>query len=216
MTAASSRLLWAAWGLSFMLAVACAAVFFQGIIRDKRPFDPEIRLDLSTQSEWITTPFRVWGEKSYSLLIGSVSHDPARVGRPLTAELEVRVLDPNDQVVFYRAYPPGETEHTIPNNYGDVRLATLKLSDWTLRSWALQVRVTEPDPGFASVRSTLRLYEQRSHLGMGGLVTYAMIIPAGILMLLALVLAVFIARHSSRLPLLATVLASIPLFLVLG
>ena len=213
---AARRLLWVAWGLSFALALVCAGVFIHGVVRDARPFDASIRLDLDSPSKWISAPFRVWGEETYSLLLRSVNHDPALVGRPLMAGLELRVVNPKGQVVLQRSYEPGETGHVIPDNYGDARLATLHLSGWPFRSWDLQVRVTDPDPEFATVYTDVEMYEQRPVIGMGGLITYAMIVPSAVLMLLALVLAILIARHGPRLPLIATVGSALLVLLVLG
>ena len=45
--------------------------------------------------------------------------------------------------MLQRSYEAGKTGHVIPDNYGDVSLATLNVSGWRFRAWALQVRVTE-------------------------------------------------------------------------
>ena len=205
-----------AWGLAFALSLTCAGVFVHGLVRDARPFDPEIRLDVGTASGWESAPFRVWGDETYSLLIRSVNHDAALVGRPLMAGLEIRVLKPDGEPVLHRSYGPGETGHEIPDNYGDVRLATLSLSDWPLRAWDLQVRVTEPDPRFLTVSTDVELYEQRPLVGMGGLISYAMIFPSGAFRLLSLGLAVPLARSGSRWPLVVTGASAILFLLAVG
>lgn len=216
MTSGSRRLLWIAWAVTFALSLVCAGVFVYGMVRDTRPFDPVLRVDLSAPSDWISAPFRVWGDEEYVLLIRSVNHDPARSGRPLTAAFDVRVLTPDGEPVLERSYAAGQTGHAIPNGYGDARLGSLRLSDWPLRPWVLQVRVTEPDPAFAAVPTDVELYENRSDPGMGGLVSYAMFFPAAGLMLLALIVAIPLARHGSRLPLIVAGIGSALFLLFVG
>lgn len=217
MASGSRRFLWIAWSLSFGVGLTCAAIFIHGIIRDMRPFDAGIRLDLaSTSSGWMSAPFRVWGEETYHLLLRSANHDPALVGHPLMAEFDVRVLTPDGEPVFEQSYGVDQTGHVIPDNYGDARLATLQLSDWPLRPWALQVRVTEPDPAFASVFSDLDLYEQRDIQGMEGLVSYAMVVPGALLMVLALVASTSLAWHGTLLPLVVTITAIAAMLILSG
>jgi hypothetical protein len=98
-------------------------------------------------------------------------------------------------------YPPGSTGHSVPRNYGDVTLDTVEVDDWPFRRWALLVRVLDGDPGFENVRSEIKLRKVGPELGMGSLMNYAMIVPAGILLILATLIAVPLARANSRTPL---------------
>lgn len=198
------RTLWGAWGLSFLLALACMAVFIQGVMRDTRAGDPVIRVDFAIAPGRIEASFRVWGQRTYDLLISSVNHDASLVGRRLAAEFEIEIVDPDGKPVLHRKFPAGETGHQIPSNYGDVRLATIELDSSPLRSWTLRVNVLKPDPAFLAAQTHLKLYKRQYDPGMGGLINYAIIIPGGILLLLALIMSVPLAIGGARLPLFLT------------
>ena len=202
-----ARALLILWGLSFVLTVGCFAVFNQGLVRDVYTGDPEEMFDPKAVSEWISDPFRVWGQGSYALYVGSVNHDPGPVGRPFTGAFEVRVTNPDDQIIFEKMYPPGSTGHRVPTNYGDIRLDTLTLDDGPWRPWRLHARVVSGDPNFETTQTELRLRRQRYEPGMGGLMNYAMIIPGSILLFVSFLLALPLASSGKRFPLIATVLA---------
>lgn len=209
------RILWAAWGIAFGLAVACIAVFVQGVMRDTRAGDPVIPVDFSAQPHSAEASFRVWGRHTYDLLVSSVNHDAGLVGRRLTAEFQVEIADPDGRLVLERTFPPGSTGLAIPDNYADVGLATLELDGSPLRSWTLRVTVVNPDPGFKSGSTHVKLYRQRDDPGMGGLMNYAMLVPGSVLLLVALALAIALARGGSRVPLLLTGAGGIVVMLVL-
>lgn len=78
------------------------------------------------------------------------------------------------------------------------------LDDWPWRSWELKARVLQPDARFRTARSEIRLWKDRYDPGMGGLVNYVMIIPAAVLLLLALGLAALLARRGRPRPLVVT------------
>lgn len=81
------------------------------------------------------------------------------------------------------------------------RVDELRLAGGPLGRWRLAARVRDPDPRFAestSLRSRVLLRPRRPDPGMGGLINYAMIVPATLLFLLSLGLALAIARRSGR------------------
>jgi hypothetical protein len=203
------------WGLIFFLAMGCLFLIAQGLIRDFYTGDPVAGIDPQISSDWTAVPFRLWGKGSYDLQISSVNHEPSSVGRLFRGEMQVRVKDPHERVVFERTYNAGVINHRVPNNYSDNQLASMVLDDWPLRQWRLEVRVTEGDPNFVTTGKTeVRLRKQRYDPGMGGLMNYAMMLPGGVLLLIALFISVFLARGGSRWPLVATATSCIA-FLVL-
>ena len=210
-----NRILLGSWAILFVSALVCASLFVQGVLRDTRYGEPVQRLELSADTDWLATPFRVWGAGRHRLILSSVNHDGALVGRSFDGEIEIRVVDSGGRVVLQRAYPPGSTGHSVPSNYGDVTLDTIELDDWPFRRWRLLVRVSDGDPSFANVRSEIKLRKVRPELGMGGLMNYAMIVPAGILLILATVAAVPL-RATSRAPLVLSVLALLGFAVFLG
>jgi hypothetical protein len=202
------RIAWAGWSVSLLLAVACFAVFVQGLARDLRVGEPVITLDPRAESDWRSASFRVWGRGSYTLRISSVNHDPRTVGRLFGGELEVRITAPEGRSWLHRAFPAGSTGHRVPDNYGDAALETLMLDDWPLRAWQLSVRVTKADPDFVAGRTQLALRKRRYDPGMGGMMNYAMIVPGAVFLLLALALSLVLARGGARTPLIVTALAA--------
>ncbi|HEX2281059.1 MAG TPA: hypothetical protein VHG52_04775 [Thermomicrobiales bacterium] len=201
------RILLGSWAILFVSALAFAALVFQGVLRDTRYGEPVQRLELAADTDWLATPFRVWGAGRHRLILSSVNHEARLVGRSFDGEIEVRVVDPDGRVVLQRAYPPGSTGHSVPANYGDVTLDAVDLDDWPFRRWALLVRVSDGDPGFEDVRSEIKLRKERPDLGMGGMINYVMIVPAGILLILATLVAVPLARMNTRTPLILSVLS---------
>lgn len=189
---------------SLLAALGCAAVFVQGVVRDQRIGEPVLRIDFPSAGEWTSTRFRVWGAGPRTLSMSSVNQDPQFVGAELEAAFEVAVVHSDGRTFFQRAYPPGSTGHQLPSNYGDSRLEKLVLDDWPWRSWELKARVLQPDARFRTARSEIRLWKDRYDPGMGGLVNYVMIIPAAVLLLLALGLAALLARRGRPRPLVVT------------
>lgn len=211
-----NRILLGSWTLLFVLGLVCAALFVQGVLRDTRYGEPVQRLELSAETDWLTTPFRVWGAGQHRLILSSVNHDDRLVGRTFNGEIEVRVVDPDGQVVLQRAYPTGSTRHSIPSNYGDVTLDTVEVDGWPFRQWELLVKVSDGDPGFENVRSDIKLRKVRPEVGMGGLINYAMIVPAGILLILATLVAVPLARSTRRAPLILSIVALLGFAVLVG
>lgn len=195
------RALWAAWWICLVPGLAAGAVFVHGVLRDTRAGEPVLALDLAAASDWTAVPFRVWGGGPRALRLDSVNHAPAFVGAALTAQFEVAVVDPRGQARFRRVYDGAATGHVLPDNYGGVRLETLVLDDRPWRRWTLRARVLRPDLRFRTARTQLKLWKDRPDLGMGGLVSYAMLAPAGIFLGLALLAALALAGRGRRLPL---------------
>lgn len=210
------QLLLLAWMASFALALFCAAIVVKGVLRDLRVGEPMLAIDLSRPSDWTATRFRVWGQGTYMLFISSVNWDSTYVGAPLGAELEVAVLDPGGRPVFERVFPGGATGHVLPINYGDSRLVEVPVDDWPLRRWTLKARVLAPDERFKTARSSVKFWKQRYDPGMGGMMNYVMIVPAGVFMLLAFFAALSLFRHGRRAPIVVTVAAGVLLLVFVG
>jgi hypothetical protein len=203
------RILLTVWGLFFFLALGCLAVFAQGLMRDFYTGEPVAKINPQVRTDWITVPFRVWGEGSYDLRIRSVNHDPVPIGRLFEGKMQIRIKDPDGKLVSEKSYEAGMTNHRVPNNYGDSQLALISLSDWPLRSWRLEVRVTDGDPNFTTTQTEIRLRKQRYDPGMGGLMNYVMIVPGAIFLLLAFFLSFPLLQSGSRWPLITTATMSI-------
>jgi hypothetical protein len=203
------RLLLGAWVVSFALGLVCLAVLAQGVIRDRRLGEPVLPIDLSRTSGWTSTPFRVWGEGSYRLFLSSVNFDSTHVGVPLGADFEVIVVDPAGRPVVARVFRAGSTDHVLPYNYGDSRLAELRLKDWPLRPWRLKARVLAPDPRFRTAQSAIKFWKERHDPGMGGLMNYVMIVPAEIFLGVALILSIPLASRANPAPLIITIVTTV-------
>lgn len=213
------RLLFATWFLMFVLALGSIGFVAQGLMRDLYTGDPVARLDLHTPDGWKSVPFRVWGYGVYSLYISSVNHDRARVGRRFDGAFAVRIKAPSGRTVFERTYGPGTLDHRIPLNYGDNQLETITLDDWPLRRWDLQVQIVDGDPKFQTSITQLKLRKQRYDPGMGGLMNYAMILPAGLFLLLALGCSIPLARDrgwGGKVPLALSAVTGLGLLLLIG
>jgi hypothetical protein len=203
------RFLWTAWLFSIVLTLIFMVIFVQGIVRDRRIGEPALRIDLSSASDWISAPFRVWGPGTYTLFISSVNHDPQFVGALLAGDLEVSIADPDGVRVFHQVYAAGSTGHLLPSNYGDSKLGSLKLNDWPLRSWVLGARVLKPDPRFAAAQTQIKFWKDRYDPGMGGLMNYVMIIPAVVFLVLSFLISLALAAKGFRTPKFVTVACSI-------
>lgn len=204
MTSWKRKLLWTTWCISFGVALISMAVFVQGLLRDSRAGEPVIHINLSSSADWVAVPFRVWGAGTYKLFISSVNHDPKFVGVPLAGDFEVAIMDPDEKVFFQQVYPAGSTDHVLPDNYGGSQLNTFELDDWPFHTWTLKVRVLKPDPHFKTAHTAVKLWKNRYDPGMGGLIIYAMIIPAGIFLVVAFITSLALAAKGSKAPLLAT------------
>jgi hypothetical protein len=202
-----SKILFIAWLISFFLALVLGAVSAKGILQSARYGEPVLQVDLSRRTDWLSAPFRVWGKGTYNLFISTVNHDSTHVGAPFAGNFEVAIVDPSGRAFFQQAYPPGSIDHRLPQNYGDTALNTFEIEGWPLRRWTLKARVIEPDPRFKTGRSEIKFWKQRYDPGMGGMIYFVLIIPAGFFLLLAVFLATAIARHGSKIPIVLTLLA---------
>lgn len=189
------------WVVSFLLALGASAIVVAGVRRDTRAGQPVLKIDLARASDWVTVPFRVWGAARHTLLLSSVSFDSTNLGIPLEGAFEVAVVNGRGDTVFRRMYPPGASGHLLPYNYGDTRLATLALSDVPVRAWTMAARVTAPDARFAPATSEVKLWKEQADPGLGGVVNYLMVIPAGLFTLVAIGAAIPLAAQKSPLPL---------------
>lgn len=200
-----SRALGAAWGLCFALALASGGVFAQGILRDTRPGGVELAVDLGAASGPRQGTFQA-GAEPHVVYLTTVNHAPEQVGERLEAALDVRLVDPDGRVAFALRHPPDPLAHPMPDNMVWTQLARLeRLAPGT---WTLSARVRRGDPRFAGKVSRVLVRPVRPGVGMGGLLNYAMMIPAAVFGALALGFAAATAlRGGSRLPLLISCLA---------
>ena len=102
------------------------------------------------------------------------------------------------QAFYERRFAGDAIPHEIPSNYGDAVLARVELEPAWIRRWTGAARVSRPDPQFAGLRSELKLWRERPDPGMGGLANYVMIIPARFFSVVALLVALSLARRGSR------------------
>jgi hypothetical protein len=203
-----SKLLFLAWLISFPIALVLGVVSAKGILQSVRYGEPSLEVDLSRRSDWLSVPFRVWGKGRYNLFISTVNHDSTHVGAPFAGNFEVAVVDPSGRVLFQQVYPPGSIEHRLPQNYGDTALKTLEIEDWPLRRWTLKARVLVPDSRFKTGQSVIKFWKQRYDPGMGGLIYFVLIIPAGFFLLVAALCAAAIARGGSKIPIVITLIGA--------
>jgi hypothetical protein len=203
------RFLWSAWLFSIVLTLIFTSIFVQGVLRDRRIGEPVLRIDLSSASDWVSAPFRVWGPGTYTLFISSVNHDPKFVGALLAGDFEVLIADPDGVRFFHQVYASGSTGHLLPSNYGDSKLGSFKLDDWPLRSWMLRARVLKPDPQFNTAQTQIKFWKDRYDPGMGGLMNYVMIIPALVFLVLSFLVSLALAAKGFRTPIFVTVACSI-------
>ena len=80
------------------------------------------------------------------------------------------------------------------------RLGEVTLRELPLNAWRLETRTVEGSAAFADARFSSRviLRPDRPDRGMGGLINYAMIVPAGLFLVLALGLAVMYGQRTGR------------------
>ncbi|HYN53496.1 MAG TPA: hypothetical protein VES38_02180 [Methylotenera sp.] len=213
MNAWKQKLLWT-WLFSIVFALIFMTIFVQGVLRDRRIGEPVLRIDFSSTSDWVSTPFRVWGPGTHTLFVSSVNHDPKFVGAELAADFEVSIADSNGARFFHQVYAPGSTGHVLPSNYGDSKLGSFKLDDWPLRSWTLRARVLKPDPRFKTAQTQIKFWKDRYDPGMGGLMNYVMIIPALVFLVLSFLASLALARKGFRTPMFVTVVCGVPFLVV--
>ncbi|MEX2273928.1 MAG: hypothetical protein WD690_20860 [Vicinamibacterales bacterium] len=204
-----SGLLLAGWIVTLALGVASGVVVVRGTWRDTRAGEPTIPLSLGQASEYQTRSFRVWSDGQYSLFVSTVNFDRSRVGSKFSGEMQVVVRRPDGTTLLDQRFGPDTMDHVMPYNYGDTQLRKIPIGAARIRPWTVAVRVMQADPQFAGVASEVKLWRDRVDPGMGGLVTYVLIIPALMLLLLAVVLAFALARRGRRAPLVMSLIAAI-------
>ena len=210
-----NALLLGAWAFCLAVGLASSAVFVAGVLRDTHFGQAEIAMDLGRAGAWKSDAFRVWGGGDYVLWLTTfVPQPPFDPNAPLSSagsvpparfdgQIEVRVLTPDAEE--HRAWTPGAPggppfEHVAGEGGTWTRLAEVALTDLPLRPWRLEARTLVGAPAFDDARFTSRLLlrPDRPDPGMGGLINYAMIVPAGVFLALSLGLARLYARRSGR------------------
>lgn len=193
--------LFVGWALVFALGVTTAVPVVLGLRRDSRAGEVTVPLSLGEVSAPQTRSFRVWSAGSYNLFISSVNFDQSRVGAKFRGELEVAIRHPDGATFVERRFNPDTIDHRMPYNYGDAKLAVVPIAAARIRPWTLSVQVIRADPQFAGVRSELKFWRERADPGMGGMITYVLIFPAIVFLLLAVVLAIVLLRRGRTVPL---------------
>lgn len=211
-------LLFGLWLVSLLIGVACLWFFVAGLLRDSHFGEAVVPLDLGTAGPWRTEAFRLWGGGPYVLWLTTLRPQPpfregeatgqgeAEPGgareppaRPRYAGwIEVKILSPDGEARLDRRYDEGRLEHVAGEGMTWTRLDRLRLDGSPLRAWRLEARVLEGDPRFGSgdeLRSRLLLRKDRPDVGMGGLLNYVAIVPAGLFLLASLGLALALARR---------------------
>src|SRR5688572_21922282 len=209
-----ATLLMIGWAVVLTLGVWSATVVVLGVRRDARAGEVTIGLSLGEVSDWRTASFRVWGDGRYTLFVSTVNFDRPRVGSKFGGEMHIVVRRPDGGTFFDRRFGPGTMDHLMPYNYGDTTLANIPIETARIRSWTVAVRVTRADPQFAGVSSEVKLWRDREDLGMGGLLTYVLIVPAVMFLLLAVFFSFVLARRGRMLPFIASLTITLA-FLVL-
>jgi hypothetical protein len=203
------------WVVTLALGVWSGSVAVLGVRHDTRAGEPTIPLSLGEPSDWRTASFRVWNAGQYTLFLSTVNFDRARVGSRFRGELQVVIRRPSGDTFFDHRFNPATIDHTMPYNYGDTKFAGMALEAARVRPWTVAVRVTRADPQFAGVGSELKLWRDRTDPGMGGLIAYVLIIPAMILLLLAVVLSFVLARRGRLAPFVLSSAIALAFFIAL-
>lgn len=190
-----------------MLGLASAAIFVAGVLRDTHFGQAEFAVELGEAGPWRGVDFRVWDSGDYVLWLTTLRPQPPfDPSDPVVVEeaplrfvgtLEVRVLTPNGEVYAEWPYDGREPEHKAAGGMTWTRLAEVELPDIPLRSWRIEARTIAAAPAFAAApdrSSRLLLRPDRANVGMGGLINYAMIVPAVLFLCLAMVLGLILAR----------------------
>jgi hypothetical protein len=201
------------WLLVFALGVAIATPVALGVRRDTRAGEVTIPVSLGEVSTLQTQPFRVWTAGTYNLFISTVNFDQSRVGAKFSGEVRVVVRRPGGGTLLDRQFGPASFAHSMPYNYGDTKLASIPLDAARIRRAAVSVEVTRADPSFNGVRSEVKLWRERADPGMGGMITYVLIFPAIVFLLLAVFLAIVLLRRGRTVPLVLSAVAASAFFL---
>lgn len=202
----------AGWMVIIALGVWSATVVVLGVRRDTRAGEATVSLSLGETSDWQMRAFRVWSDGRYTLFVSTVNFDRPRVGSKFSGEMQVVVRRPNGATFLDRRFGPGTIDHQMPYNYGDTQLANIPIESARIRPWTMAVRVTRADPQFAGVSSEVKLWRDRVDPGMGGVLTYVLIIPAVMLLLLAVFFSFVLARRGRTAPLIASLLITLVFF----
>jgi hypothetical protein len=197
----------------FALGTVIATPVALGLRRDNRAGEVTIPISLGEASAPQTHSFRVWNAGSYNLFISSVNFDQSRVGAKFSGELAVAIRHSDGTTLFERRFHPDTIDHRMPFNYGDAKLAVVPIAAARIRPWTMSVQVTRADPQFGGVRSELKFWRERADPGMGGMITYVLIFPAIMFLLLAVVLAIVLLQRGRTVPLALSIAAAGAFFL---
>lgn len=208
---ARSFLLFASWGACLALGLTSAAIFVAGVARDTHFGQVDLAVDLGEVGPWRGADFRVWDSGNYVLWLTTLRPQPPfDPTGPAPAEesalwfdgiLEARVLTPDNDVYAEWSYDGRELEHAAAGGMTWTRLADVTLLDLPLRPWRIEARTTTAAPAFSAdpdLSTRLLLRPDRPDVGMGGLISYAMIVPAVLFLCLAVVFGLVLGRLTGR------------------
>ncbi len=171
------------WLLALLAGLFCAGLFFQGLIRDKRIGDPDVRLELSRPSSGARR-FLPWRGGWHDLAVSSVNHAPP-FGQVFQGKVEITLSDGSGNNVIERSFDSSDA-HARPSNMTWTALDSVSIDRSLLERMTLSARVIEADTQFAGVRTNVHLRRRQYDPGMGGMVNYIMLLPGILFLVIAL------------------------------
>lgn len=203
------------WLVFLAFALLCMAIFLHGIFQYSHVIRTVIHIDLSTPTDSISVPFRVWGAGRYTLFLTSVhgadSIEPP-TGAPFAGDLEVAIIAPDRKVFFQELYSAGslaKLNHFLPGGYTQNTLGSFAFDDWPFHRWALKTRVVKPDPRFKTAYTKLDLQKDTYDQGQASLLRLLVMGPAGVFLLLAAIATFPMAVKGFMVPIMITIICSL-------
>lgn len=181
-------------GVDFRVWIGGPHVLWLTTLRDEPPFLEGSPIDEERDSE----PGPASGAEPVSDADVEPTESDPDPPRRFAGRIDVRVLDPGHNPRLEESFDGGRLEHVAGGGMTWTRLGEIRLEGPALRPWRLEARVAEGDPAFEAgpgLRSHLLLRKDRPDVGMGGLINYVMVIPAGFLLLLSLGFALGLRRR---------------------
>ncbi len=182
------------WGGAFVSGVFCLGLFAGGILRDRGIGNAELPIDLSRAGVWRQVSVRPWFPGRYRLYLSTLVDQPKLREERLSARIEIRVADASGRTVLARSYAPGTLGHLLAPGMTWTRLDEIIIAKPDWKPWTLAASTIEPDPNAARARARLELRRERQEPGMGGLINYAALVPAVVLLAISFVAAILLPR----------------------
>lgn len=208
MTRRPSTWIWGLWAGSFLLSVLCLGTFAWGILRDSNFRDVRAKVDLSTPGR-LEQEFSVARLDERVLYLTSINHSPP-FDVPFGGSASFQIIAPQGDTALAGVID-SKLGHLRPDNMDWSTLGSFQPD--TRGRFRLIFEVAGPDSIFQGVNSGLVLRPNQPSVGMEGLITYAMVVPGGILLVVACCLSLLLhLRGGPRWPLFVT-LASMVILL---